>query len=70
MGLGSDFAGNPDIVFVMPKEGGMIWQDNLAILADFAEQVHRACVHQLPAGRRGSREKHRVCGLSDAERRR
>ena len=33
-GLGSDFAGNPDIVFVMPKEGGMIWQDNLAILAD------------------------------------
>jgi spermidine/putrescine transport system substrate-binding protein len=33
-GLGSDFEGNPDIVFVMPKEGGMIWQDNLAILAD------------------------------------
>src|SRR5262249_23103143 len=33
-GLGQEFSGNPDIVFVMPKEGGMIWQDNLAILAD------------------------------------
>jgi spermidine/putrescine transport system substrate-binding protein len=33
-GLGGEFSGNPDIVFVMPKEGGMIWQDNLAILAD------------------------------------
>jgi spermidine/putrescine transport system substrate-binding protein len=33
-GLGGEFSGNPDIVFVMPKEGGMIWQDNVAILAD------------------------------------
>lgn len=33
-GLGSEFPGNPDIVFVMPKEGGMIWMDNLAILRD------------------------------------
>jgi spermidine/putrescine transport system substrate-binding protein len=33
-GLGQEFSGNPDIKFVIPKEGGMIWQDNLAILAD------------------------------------
>jgi spermidine/putrescine transport system substrate-binding protein len=33
-GLGEEFSGNPDIAFVLPKEGGMIWQDNLAILAD------------------------------------
>jgi spermidine/putrescine transport system substrate-binding protein len=29
-----EFEGNPDIGFVIPKEGGAIWQDNLAILAD------------------------------------
>jgi spermidine/putrescine transport system substrate-binding protein len=34
LGLGDEFAGNPDIEFVIPKEGGVIWQDNLAILAD------------------------------------
>jgi spermidine/putrescine transport system substrate-binding protein len=33
-GLGNDFSGNPDITFVMPKEGGMIWMDNMAILKD------------------------------------
>ena len=33
-GLGEEFSGNPDIAFVMPKEGGMIWMDNLVILAD------------------------------------
>jgi spermidine/putrescine transport system substrate-binding protein len=33
-GLGEEFAGNPDIRFVIPKEGGMIWMDNIAILND------------------------------------
>lgn len=33
-GLGDEFSGNPDIKFVMPKEGGMIWMDNLTILKD------------------------------------
>ncbi|MBX0326737.1 spermidine/putrescine ABC transporter substrate-binding protein [Oscillochloris sp. ZM17-4] len=33
-GLGDEFSGNPDILFTMPKEGGMIWMDNLAILKD------------------------------------
>ncbi|HWQ15692.1 MAG TPA: spermidine/putrescine ABC transporter substrate-binding protein [Roseiflexaceae bacterium] len=33
-GLGEEFSGNPDIQFVIPKEGGTIWMDNLAILAD------------------------------------
>lgn len=33
-GLGSEFSGNPDIVFVIPKEGGVIWMDNMVILAD------------------------------------
>jgi spermidine/putrescine transport system substrate-binding protein len=33
-GLGEEFSGNPDIKFVIPKEGGTIWMDNLAILAD------------------------------------
>ncbi|HZG66374.1 MAG TPA: spermidine/putrescine ABC transporter substrate-binding protein, partial [Herpetosiphonaceae bacterium] len=29
-----DFPGNPDIGFVVPKEGGTIWQDNLMIVGD------------------------------------
>ncbi|WP_298818445.1 polyamine ABC transporter substrate-binding protein [Chloroflexus sp.] len=33
-GLGDEFSGNPDIAFVIPKEGGMIWMDNLMILKD------------------------------------
>ena len=33
-GLEGEFEGNPDIKFVIPKEGGTIWMDNLAILAD------------------------------------
>ena len=33
-GLGDEFAGNPDIGFVIPKEGGMIWMDNMTILKD------------------------------------
>lgn len=33
-GLGEDFSGNENIRFVIPKEGGMIWMDNLAILND------------------------------------
>lgn len=34
LGLGSEFPGNPDIGWVLPKEGGIIWQDNLAIVKD------------------------------------
>lgn len=34
LGLGDEFSGNPDINFVVPKEGGVIWMDSLAILAD------------------------------------
>lgn len=33
-GLGEEFSGNPDINFVIPKEGGTIWMDNLVILKD------------------------------------
>ncbi len=33
-GLGDEFSGNPNIAFVIPKEGGMIWMDNLMILKD------------------------------------
>jgi spermidine/putrescine transport system substrate-binding protein len=33
-GLGDEFSGNPDINFVIPKEGGMIWMDNLVILKE------------------------------------
>lgn len=42
-GLEDEFSGNPDIAFVIPKEGGTIWMDNLAILADSPnkEAAHR-----------------------------
>lgn len=33
-GLEEEFDGNPNIRFVIPQEGGMIWMDNLAIVAD------------------------------------
>jgi spermidine/putrescine transport system substrate-binding protein len=33
-GLGDEFGGNPDITFVIPKEGGTIWMDNAVILKD------------------------------------
>ena len=33
-----DFPGNPDIGFVIPKEGGTIWQDNLMIVGDSPRQ--------------------------------
>jgi spermidine/putrescine transport system substrate-binding protein len=33
-GLGDEFSGNPNINFVIPKEGGTIWMDNMMILAD------------------------------------
>ncbi len=34
LGLSDEFPGNEDVGFFVPKEGGVIWQDNLAILAD------------------------------------
>jgi spermidine/putrescine transport system substrate-binding protein len=34
LGLGDEFQGSDDIGFVMPKEGGIVWQDNLAIVSD------------------------------------
>jgi spermidine/putrescine transport system substrate-binding protein len=34
LGLSDEFPGNEDVAFFVPKEGGAIWQDNLAILAD------------------------------------
>lgn len=33
-GLGDEFSGNPNIEFVIPREGGTIWMDNLVILKD------------------------------------
>ncbi|MCU0490426.1 MAG: spermidine/putrescine ABC transporter substrate-binding protein [Chloroflexaceae bacterium] len=33
-GLGDEFPGNPNINFVIPKEGGMIWMDNMVVLKD------------------------------------
>ena len=33
-GLGDEFSGNADIGFVIPKEGGMIWMDNMVILKE------------------------------------
>jgi spermidine/putrescine transport system substrate-binding protein len=43
-GLEDEFSGNPDIAFVIPQEGGTIWMDNLAILADSPSQE---AAHQL-----------------------
>ncbi len=34
MGIEGDYSGNPDIAFVVPKEGGTVWQDNMCIVAD------------------------------------
>lgn len=34
LGIEGDYSGNPDIVFVIPKEGGTVWQDNMCIVAD------------------------------------
>jgi spermidine/putrescine transport system substrate-binding protein len=34
LGLEGEYPGNPDVAFFMPKEGGTIWQDNFAIVAD------------------------------------
>jgi spermidine/putrescine transport system substrate-binding protein len=33
-GLGDEFSGNPKINFVIPKEGGTIWMDNMVILKE------------------------------------
>ena len=33
-GIEGDYSGNPDIAFVIPKEGGTVWQDNACIVAD------------------------------------
>jgi spermidine/putrescine transport system substrate-binding protein len=41
LGLSSgdqQYPGNPQVGFFMPKEGGTIWQDNLAIVADSPNQ--------------------------------
>ncbi|MBC8077125.1 MAG: spermidine/putrescine ABC transporter substrate-binding protein, partial [Chloroflexales bacterium] len=38
MGIEGDFDGNADIGFFIPKEGGTIWQDNFAVLADSPNQ--------------------------------
>jgi spermidine/putrescine transport system substrate-binding protein len=43
-GLEDEFSGNPDIAFVIPQEGGTIWMDNLAILAD---SPSKEAAHQL-----------------------
>ncbi|NTU81900.1 MAG: spermidine/putrescine ABC transporter substrate-binding protein [Chloroflexales bacterium] len=43
-GLEEEFSGNPDIAFVIPKEGGTIWMDNLAILA---ESPNKAAAHKF-----------------------
>ena len=34
LGIEGDYSGNPDIMFVIPKEGGTVWQDNMCIVAD------------------------------------
>lgn len=33
LGIEGDYSGNPNITFVIPKEGGTVWQDNMAIVA-------------------------------------
>ncbi len=33
-GMGDELSGNPDIGFVIPKEGGMIWMDNMVVLKE------------------------------------
>lgn len=33
LGIEGDYWGNPNITFVIPKEGGTVWQDNMAIVA-------------------------------------
>lgn len=38
VGIEGDFSGNPNIGFMIPKEGGTIWQDNLCIVADSPNQ--------------------------------
>ena len=38
VGLEGDYSGNPNITFVVPKEGGTIWQDNMAVVADSQNQ--------------------------------
>jgi spermidine/putrescine transport system substrate-binding protein len=43
-GLQDEFSGNPDIAFVIPKEGGTIWMDNLAILE---ESPRKEAAHRL-----------------------
>lgn len=43
LGLEDEFPGDPNIGWVMPKEGGIVWQDNLAIVKDSrnAELAHK-----------------------------
>lgn len=43
-GLEDEFSGNADIAFVIPQEGGTIWMDNLAILAD---SPNKAAAHSF-----------------------
>ena len=36
LGLAGEYPGNPDVQFIVPKEGGTIWQDNMAVVASSA----------------------------------
>ena len=38
LGIEGDYSGNPDIIFVLPKEGATVWQDNMCIVADSPNQ--------------------------------
>ena len=38
LGIEGTFGGNPNIEFVVPKEGGTIWQDNVVVIADSPNQ--------------------------------